>query len=383
MISRLLFLPPIVHSEQNKYQRSNNMAVNNTLVWSNIVAALGAAIVSTLVTAWFFKGSSTPKVPGPPGAVSGIALGLSMFAVETITYIPHILLLFGVIADMFTMEGVYSIPSLVGLLTIPLNYVFKFFWSGLMGVFASIYSLYTIKPSSPFTSGPAASAASESETMSMFENPMSKPKSKPATAAKINPKVLRSLENFGPQMDGGAIKDYDGCDVQGFSFFSSPYAPQTLVVTATVFFYYIFDLISNRGWADATWSILMFAFLYVTETFIIGDCGYPIGKWIRSLLALAEGILFGGSAYGIVQAYYPTKLPSSVLPKFPRKTESDLTKRPDGTYVDENNAPWTILPDGSAIPDMSTGAGLATALGTQATSGSCSTVAPATSTPSA
>ena len=42
---------------------------------------------------------SGPKTPGAPAGVASL-VG------DTITYIPHILLLFGVLADMFTYEGV-------------------------------------------------------------------------------------------------------------------------------------------------------------------------------------------------------------------------------------------------------------------------------------
>ena len=366
------------------------MAVNTTLVWSNIVAALGAAIVSTLITAWYFRGGK-PSVPSMGGP--SVMAGVTSFAVETVTYVPHILLLFGVLADIFTMQGVYSIPSLVGLFSIPLNYVMKFFWAGLLGLWNSILELYNKKPvSSPFTAGPSVSEKPEATTST--KNPMTTeakaPKPAPAPkkedegvfsmvnpmltkttrkkSAPVDAKVKRSLEEFGPKMDGGKIENYDGCDVQGFSFLSSPFAPQTLVVTATVFFYYIFDLIANRGWADATSSILVFAMLYLAETVIMGDCGIPTNKWVRSLLAFLEGMLFGGTSYSVVQAYYPSKLPTTVLPAFAKLTEKDLIKQADGTYVDKNGAPWNLLPDGSAMPNIGVPAGLSAALGEAATS---------------
>jgi hypothetical protein len=320
------------------------MATDTRIIWSNIVAALGSAIVSTLLTAWYFQGFATGKKEVPSG-VSGAFAGAGVLAVETITYIPHILLLFGVLADMFTMEGVYSIPSLVGLLTIPLNYLMSFFWTGVLGVWQSIQQLYNISPNdvkTPFTGGPTvaespAKKTPEPEVIKMIENPLS---TKPGSSApkkpapeRARPQLLRSLEEFGPKMDGGAIEKYDGCDVQGFTGLSSQYAPQTLVVTATVFLYYIFDLITNRGWASASASIVLFGVLYIAETFIIGDCGYGLSKWTRSFIAFLEGLLFGGTAYAVVQNYYPSKLPSAVLPSQAKETTPTTENAPSTTEV--------------------------------------------------
>jgi hypothetical protein len=267
--------------------------------------------------------------------------------VDTITYIPHILLLFGILADMFTYQGVYSIPSLVGLFSIPLNYVFKYFW---MGIFQTVGNIGDIIASVPAaTAAPAAPAA-------------------PVGGA-----------------SGDFFKNYDGCNVQGFAWAASPYAPQTLVVTATVFSYYVFDLIMNRGWVNATAAIVAFAGLFTAEMFVIGDCGadgVTLSKYLRGAMALAEGMLFGGSAYGITQAFFSERLPSSAIYPFPHKNIRDLKKNADGRWVDGDGRPWMQLPNGQAIPylqdkegqnawkDALGGAG-ASGTGAAATGGSC------------
>jgi hypothetical protein len=84
------------------------------------------------------------------------------------------------------------------------------------------------------------------------------------------------------------------------------------------------------------------------------DCGGPYGKYAQSLMALFEGIVFGGSAYGIVQTYYPARLPSSTVSPFPRKDKSELTMGPDGKMYDADGYPYVILPNGQAVPDLST-----------------------------
>jgi hypothetical protein len=270
--------------------------------WSNLVSILLTAVVSVVGTVYFLR--------SPPSTPSQIPT-IGTFIKDTITYIPHILLLFGVLADMFTMEGVYSIPSLVGLISIPLNWVFKYFWAGVADIISKVMEVVQYKPVSAPT-----------------------------------------------QMGGGPFFDnYDGCTVQGFDWAKSPYAPQTLVVTATVFSYYMFDLIANRGWINATATIVVFGVLYIAEMFIIGSCGTGestvMNMLTRGVASLTEGLVFGGSSYAIVQAYYPNRLPTSVLSPFPRLTRADLNQNTDGTFTDNDGNPWLVLPNGQAVPDTS------------------------------
>ena len=94
--------------------------------WASLIAVLVTAVVSVLGTAYALGGLSAPSGSVPGG-----------IAIDTITYMPHILLLFGVLADMFTYEGVWSIPSLVGLLSVFLNYFMQYFWKGLQEICSS------------------------------------------------------------------------------------------------------------------------------------------------------------------------------------------------------------------------------------------------------
>ena len=145
--------------------------------------------------------------------------------------------------------------------------------------------------------------------------------------------------------------------MQGFEGWSTPFAPQTLVVTATVFCYYIIDIVRNRGWLNALASILMFGFFFIMQTAVLimtGGCGGDYSDFSQALRALFEGLVFGGSAYGIVQTYYPNRLPSSVVSPFPTKNKSDLTAGPDGRMYDADGYPYVVLPNGQAVPDLST-----------------------------
>lgn len=275
--------------------------------WAILVSIALTAIVSVMATAYALGGISAPSAGVPPAA--GIVI-------DTITYMPHILLLFGVLADMFTYQGVWSIPSLVGLLSVFFNYFMQYFWKGLQELWSSGQEV-----------------------------------------AKVGTPPIVGGKRGGAILTPAFFKNYDGCSVQGFEGWRTDFAPQTLVVTATVFCYYIFDLVRNRGWVNSVASILMFGTVYAAQTGVLimsGGCGGPYGNFSQSLMALFEGIVFGGSAYGIVQTYYPTRLPSTTISPFPRKDKSELTMGPDGKMYDTDGYPYVILPNGQAVPDLST-----------------------------
>jgi hypothetical protein len=268
--------------------------------------------------------------------------------IETITYIPHILLLFGVLADMFTMQGVYSIPSLVGVLSIPLNWVMQYFWAGLVEVFGYLKELGNLKPGAILGSTAAASSVSKaaSPATTAVKSVIAEASAKPSAFDRS-------------QIRGGAINQYSGCAVQGFEKLQSKYAPQTLVVTATVFSYYLIDLLQNRGIMNSIATIVIFGLVFIGQTFFIGDadgtCVAPgsdiTSKFTQAVLALSEGFLFGGSSYAVVSTYYPNKLPSAAIPKFPVPSVSDLSPGPNGSMVDPSGKAWKILGDGSLVLD--------------------------------
>ena len=281
--------------------------------WASLIAVFATALVSILGTAYALKGGpSIGPMTLPPAA---------SLVIDTITYFPHILLLFGVLADMLTYDGVWSIPSLVGLLSIFLNYFMKYFWVGIQSFFDT--------------------AKKVAATGATVTGPV------PAIAV-------------GGAGVAGFFKNYDGCSVQGFESFATEFAPQTLVVTATVFCYYIFDLVRNRGWLNSLAAILIFGMVFLGQVGILsttatgGSCGTgAYGGSVQALMALFEGIVFGGSAYGIVQTYYPTRLPTATMSLFPRRDKSELTMGPDGKMYDADGYPYIVLPNGQTAPDMS------------------------------
>jgi len=294
--------------------------------WSVLVAALVFTFAGAAATYAAFAG----KLPSASSLPAGSAL-----IVDTLVYMPHVMLLFGILADMFTYDGVWSIPSLVGFLSIFLNYIFRYFWFGFEDMIASLSQVVT---------GDTSGKPKESGT--------------PAPVTKDT-----GVGTTGGKKKGGAFgTSYTGCTIQGLEAFASEYAPQTLVITATIFSYYCLDLIQNRGWINAIAAIVAFLITFVGHTVVLSTttdqkgCQVP-GQEPRSttmggIRALAEGLLFGGTAYGIVQTYYPTRLPSSTVSPFPRRTAADLKLGADGKLRDEYGYPWVCLPNGQCYPDF-------------------------------
>jgi hypothetical protein len=269
-----------------------------------LILAVLTAIVSIIGTVLFLRGQSR-AIPGAPP-------GLGVLFTDIVTFLPHILILFGVLADIFTLQGVYSIPSLVGLTALPLHYVMQFLWTGVSTMLADVYRLAMTVPE---------------------ENPFAK----------------QTPRTSGPAYTGGAMSAWSGCEIYGFEGLKSPYAPQGLVVTATIFWYYLLDLIMNRNILDSVATIVTFALFFGLQVMQLKTCDDMVGSvLVKSVIALAEGLLIGGTGYGIVQVSAPDRLPSSVLPQGP--SLSSMKKNEDGSYTGPDGKIYVVGPDGRPIP---------------------------------
>lgn len=266
--------------------------------WGVVIVAIIVSIVSVVGTLYAIR-------PRPIAAPAGFGTLLS----DSITFLPHILILFGVFADIFTMQGAYSIPSLVGICSIPINFLMGKVLDGLNVVFNDLLDIVRTQ-----RAGPAAA---------------------PATPL------------AGGQR-GGAMSPWDGCEVAGFEFFKSAYAPQGLVVTATIFWYYLLDLMVNRNSLDSVLSWLAFILFFGLQAMQLKDCDNMVSSFfIKTFIAFTEGFIIGGIGYGIVQSTIPTRLPSAILPQGPNVTSLD--KQTDGTYKDKAGNEYIVGPDGRPI----------------------------------
>jgi hypothetical protein len=280
--------------------------------WGALILAILTSIVSVIATIFYMRGNA-PTLPGAPP-------GIGMIFTDAITFLPHILIVFGIFADIFTLQGAYSIPSLIGLLSIHTHYVFQFLWTGVAGFIGDLTKLLKTTPPDAPAPPPAAS---------QFDDD------------------VRTL--LGGSRRGGAMSAWKGCEVYGFESLISPYAPQGLVVSATIFWYYLLDLWVHRDGLDSIATLLAFMLFFGLQVWQLQTCeNFSESIAVKSAIALAEGLFIGGTGFGIVQSTIPDRLPSSVLPKVPRL--SSMTKNPDGTYTDSSGKVYVVGPDGITIP---------------------------------
>lgn len=295
--------------------------------WGALILAILTALVSVIATIYYLRGSAT-AVPGAPP-------GMGKIFTDAITFLPHILILFGIFADIFTLQGAYSIPSLVGLLSIPTHYILQFLWSGVAAFLGDIYKLVTTVP---------AGTPGDKSAFS-FTNPLFK-KREPTAVASAVPVATDS--GAGTGLKGGAMSAWSGCEIYGFESMKSPYAPQGLVVTATIFWFYLLDLWMNRNGLDSVATALAFPLFFGLQVWQLSTCeNFSESVAVKSAIALVEGLIIGGTGFGIVQASIPDRLPSSVLPTTPRL--SSMTKNADGSYTDSQGNEYIIGPDGRPI----------------------------------
>jgi hypothetical protein len=293
--------------------------------WGALILAILTSLVSVIATIYYLRGSAL-AVPGAPP-------GLGLIFTDAITFLPHILILFGVFADIFTLQGAYSIPSLIGLLSIPLHYVFQFLWSGVAAFIGDIMKLIATVPAGESGKGislPNLFKKKESAATPLFSGT--------DTGASVGRTPII----------GGAMSGWNGCEVYGFQSLQSPYAPQGLVVTATIFWYYLLDLSMNRNPLDTIATALAFPLFFGLQIWQLSSCEkFSESVAAKSAIALVEGLIIGGTGFGIIQSSIPDRLPSAVLPTVPRL--SSMTKNPDGSYTDSSGNEYVIGPDGRPI----------------------------------
>lgn len=280
--------------------------------WWTLLVAVIVTVLSTLIAV---RASSVPGSGAPASAGSLIT--------DTALFFPHALILFGILADMFTYQGVYSIPSVVGIIAIFANKVMDYFWSGI--------------------------------------------------AALLDKARKVAAVGTGAPAKGGAVLNYKGCYVQGFEVdaLKSVYSSQTLVVTATILSYYILDLVLNKGIAAALASIIVGGALFFLQmsSMSMGGCFEGGSMAAVGLTSLANGVFFGGISYGIVQAYYANRLPSAAIQPRP-PNPADLTPDGNGRLCDKNGNCFKDF-NGSLTLDTCTSSGSTDSSGDPATAASC------------
>ena len=217
--------------------------------WQSILLAASSALLGILSVVMAQSGAGGPPKPQ-----------------VLFRYVPHFLLLFGILADAFTYQGVYWTSTVVGLAgyfaTVPLSAIID----GIAGLLGRAWSRAS--------GAPAA-----------------------APAARVGTAIT---------LDGS----YDGCTFQGGSVESVP-VPPTLTASSSVMWYFIIDSIDNHGFASALGSIFAFMGLYGAQVSSIKACITNFSS--GAMWGLIYGLIVAGILYSLIKSFGPQYLPSSVV----------------------------------------------------------------------
>jgi hypothetical protein len=215
--------------------------------WQGLILAAGSAIVGVAAAVMIM----TPGASTPGSAPS--------WAMMLLRFVPHFLLLFGILADAFTYEGVY--------------------WTGTMvGILSTIVAPYI-----------------DMGLRSLGELPGV---------------LMRRRTDAAAQQGGDPEGTFLGCSITGSQVTQ---VPEALVVTASILSYYIFDLMFNMSVLDATGALVAGSVLYGGQVFAISSC-FKDGKTGEGAAwAGAYGVIIGLIWYSILWSWGPSYLPSSIL----------------------------------------------------------------------
>ena len=234
--------------------------------WQSLLLAFSCTMAGVLAVVMSMSGATDATGQSVPGWIG-----------DMMKLIPHALILYGILADAITYDGVYWTTSIVGLSAIPIH--------GLMETLLK--------------------AAADKW------NEMAEAKKK-TSATSVN--VTVNTPVGGLRRGGGG---FSGCTMTGAP---SPTAAtdktvETLVVTASVMMYYFFDIWLNRGMTNALGVVVFTTILLGGQTFTLSECPPVKSSTTGSALyALLFGTMIGGAFYMFFQSFYPIYLPSTVIP---------------------------------------------------------------------
>ena len=226
----------------------------------------------------------------PQFDAKGVAIG--SWVNDLLKLVPHALMLFGIMADAITYDGVYWTSTIVGLSAMPLHGQLEYILNGLVILFEKMMA---------GLSGPAP--------------------------GDVTPKE-------GGGMRGGS--DFTGCTILGGTIEPTHRTAQSLVVTASIISYLFIDLWLNRGIINALGVLTLGILLMGGQAMVISKCfdGFDPKKSLTAgvLYAMVFGVIIGGAYFAFFQSFYPIYLPSTVIPL--SNTTSDLSIQDTGfVYV--------------------------------------------------
>ena len=205
---------------------------------------------------------------------------ISTWATDLLKLIPHAMMLFGLMADAITYNGVYWTSTIVGLSAMPLHNPLESILSGLISI---------------------------AERFTTSKDEEKKPQ-------ELNLKISMDPQTGkGRRMFGGG---FSGCSILGGEIEKEHKTSESLVVTAAIVAYFFLDLWLNRGMINALGILVVGIVLMGGQAVSISDCFTRQSKSLTAgvLYALLFGVIIGGTWYSFFQAFYPMYLPTTVIP---------------------------------------------------------------------
>jgi hypothetical protein len=232
--------------------------------WQSLILAFACTLAGVIGAVMASTGGTT--LPGGE---------ISTWATDLLKLIPHAMMLFGLMADAITYNGVYWTSTIVGLSAMPLHNPLESILSGLFSIV---------------------------ERFTTSKDEEKKPQ-------ELNLKISTG----GARMFGGG---FSGCSILGGEIEKEHKTSESLVVTAAIVAYFFLDLWLNRGMINALGILVVGIVLMGGQAVSISDCFTRQEKSLTAgvLYALLFGVIIGGGWYSFFQAFYPMYLPTTVIP---------------------------------------------------------------------
>jgi hypothetical protein len=242
--------------------------------WQSLILAFACTLAGVIGAV----AATTGGIKAPDGTVSS-------WVVDLLKLVPHAMMLFGLMADAVTYDGVYWSSTIVGLSAMPLHATLESILGGLIKLGDNMQ-----KGMFPGGDATAANAAA------------------PAAAVAVGTQTGQG------RMFGGA--SFTGCTILGGTIAGPHRTAESLVVTASIVAYFFIDLWLNRGIINGIGILVLGTVLMGGQAMAISDCFKPGDKSLTAgiLYAMVFGVIIGGSWFSFFQAFYPMYLPSTVIP---------------------------------------------------------------------
>ena len=225
--------------------------------WQSLILALSCTLAGVLAA-----------VAATTGGVSAPGGELGSWVTDLLKLIPHALMLFGLMADAITYDGVYWTSTIVGLSAMPVHGVLESMLGTLLETFTKMSDGLTGKKST-------------------------------------------SVQTAGRIQGGG---EFTGCSIMGGQLAKEHRTAQSLVVTASIIAYFFLDLWLNRGMINALGVLVLGIILMGGQAMAISDCFGDKSLTAAVLYGMLFGVVVGGGYYAFFQSFYPMYLPSTVIP---------------------------------------------------------------------